>query len=52
MPAESTSMHGFILDVLLLHLVIADVNVLCKAFFVVVNHLTMHTFPHAALLPL
>ncbi len=51
-PAQSTSMQGSILDVLLLHLVIADVNVLCKAFCVVVSHLTMLTISHAALLPL
>ncbi len=46
-PAQSTSMH-----VLLLHLVIADVNVLCKASCVVVSHLTILTISHAALLPL
>ena len=52
MPAKSISMQGSILVVLLLHLVIADIKVLCKAFCVVVNHLTMHTFSQAALLPL
>ncbi len=43
-------MQGSILDVLLSHLVIADIDILRKVFCVIVYYLNMHTISHAALL--